>query len=111
MCGARGSNVSVVEYLAEAVESLNGEAVDSTGATALHHAAISGHPAVITALANIPRIVLDATDKVSTKIFLIYIICFEIRDEGFSVTCQNNIEIKIVKIINLNKKYKIYTCL
>ncbi|XP_011264439.1 ankyrin repeat and death domain-containing protein 1A isoform X1 [Camponotus floridanus] len=63
MCGARGSNVNVVEYLAEAVESLNGEAVDSTGATALHHAAISGHPAVITALANIPRIVLDATDK------------------------------------------------
>jgi len=68
MCGARGSNVSVVEYLAEAVESLNGEAVDSTGATALHHAAISGHPAVITALANIPRIVLDATDKVCANI-------------------------------------------
>ncbi|XP_050458784.1 ankyrin repeat and death domain-containing protein 1A-like isoform X2 [Cataglyphis hispanica] len=63
MCGARGSNVSVVEYLAEAVESLNGEAIDSTGATALHHAAISGHPAVITAVANIPRIILDATDK------------------------------------------------
>jgi len=65
MCGARGSNVSVVEYLAEAVESLNGEATDCTGATALHHAAIAGHPAVITALANIPRIVLDATDKVN----------------------------------------------
>ncbi|XP_029663535.1 ankyrin repeat and death domain-containing protein 1A-like [Formica exsecta] len=63
MCGARGSNVSVVEYLAEAVESLNGEATDSTGATALHHAAISGHPAVITAVANIPQIILDATDK------------------------------------------------
>ncbi|XP_018399546.1 PREDICTED: ankyrin repeat and death domain-containing protein 1A-like isoform X2 [Cyphomyrmex costatus] len=63
MCGARGSNVAVVEYLAEAVESLNGEATDSTGATALHHAAITGHPAVITALANIPRIVLDTTDK------------------------------------------------
>ncbi|XP_025986585.1 ankyrin repeat and death domain-containing protein 1A isoform X2 [Solenopsis invicta] len=63
MCGARGSNVAVVEYLAEAVESLNGEATDCTGATALHHAAITGHPAVITALANIPRIVLDATDK------------------------------------------------
>ncbi|EZA51978.1 Ankyrin repeat and death domain-containing protein 1A [Ooceraea biroi] len=63
MCGARGSNVGVVEYLAEAVESLNGEATDCTGATALHHAAIAGHPAVITALANIPRIVLDATDK------------------------------------------------
>jgi len=65
MCGARGSNVGVVEYLAEAVESLNGEATDCTGATALHHAAIAGHPAVITAVANIPRIVLDATDKVS----------------------------------------------
>ncbi|XP_029160561.1 ankyrin repeat and death domain-containing protein 1A-like isoform X4 [Nylanderia fulva] len=63
MCGARGSNVSVVDYLAEAVESLNGEATDCTGATALHHAAISGHPGVITALSNIPRIVLDATDK------------------------------------------------
>ncbi|XP_011063222.1 PREDICTED: ankyrin repeat and death domain-containing protein 1A-like isoform X2 [Acromyrmex echinatior] len=63
MCGARGSNVAVVEYLADAVESLNGEATDSTGATALHHAAITGHPAVITALANIPRIVLDTTDK------------------------------------------------
>ncbi|KAH0949131.1 hypothetical protein HN011_011253 [Eciton burchellii] len=63
MCGARGSNVSVVEYLTEAVESLNGEATDCTGATALHHAAIAGHPAVITALANIPQIVLDATDK------------------------------------------------
>ncbi|XP_071634750.1 uncharacterized protein [Temnothorax longispinosus] len=64
MCGARGKNAAVVEYLAEAVESLNVEATDSTGATALHHAAITGgHPAVITALANIPRIVLDATDK------------------------------------------------
>ncbi|XP_025157153.1 ankyrin repeat and death domain-containing protein 1A isoform X4 [Harpegnathos saltator] len=63
MCGARGSNVGVVEYLAEAVESLNGEATDCTGATALHHAAVTGHPAVITALSNIPRIVLDATDK------------------------------------------------
>ncbi|XP_067207550.1 ankyrin repeat and death domain-containing protein 1A-like isoform X3 [Linepithema humile] len=63
MCGARGTNVGVVEYLAEAVESLNGEATDCTGATALHHAAIAGHPAVITALANIPRIILDATDK------------------------------------------------
>lgn len=68
MCGARGSNVAVVEYLAEAVESLNGEATDCTGATALHHAAVTGHPAVITALANIPRIVLDATDKASGNI-------------------------------------------
>lgn len=68
MCGARGSNVDVVEYLVEAVESLNGEAIDCTGATALHHAAVTGHPAVITALSNIPRIVLDATDKVSAKV-------------------------------------------
>lgn len=75
MCGARGSNVGVVEYLAEAVESLNGDATDCTGATALHHAAIAGHPAVITALANIPRIVLDATDKVSGNlIFVTWII-------------------------------------
>lgn len=54
----------------EAVESLNGEATDCTGATALHHAAVAGHPAVITALANIPRIVLDATDKVSRDVSL-----------------------------------------
>ncbi|KAG7206695.1 hypothetical protein KM043_000370 [Ampulex compressa] len=63
MCGARGGNVGVVEYLAEAVESLCGDATDCTGATALHHAAIAGHPTVITALAGIPRVELDATDK------------------------------------------------
>ncbi|XP_015598970.1 ankyrin repeat and death domain-containing protein 1A isoform X3 [Cephus cinctus] len=63
MCGARGSSVDVVQYLAEAVESLNGDAVDCTGAKALHHAALAGHPAVITALANIPGIELHDTDK------------------------------------------------
>ncbi|XP_066583004.1 ankyrin repeat and death domain-containing protein 1A-like [Prorops nasuta] len=66
MCAARGSNVNhmnVVEYLAETVESLNGEATDCTGATALHHAAITGHPAIITALSNILRIDLNARDK------------------------------------------------
>lgn len=63
MCAARGNNVGVVEYLAEAVESLNGDATDCTGATALHHAASAGHPSVITALCNIPKIELNATDK------------------------------------------------
>ncbi|XP_068993389.1 ankyrin repeat and death domain-containing protein 1A isoform X1 [Neodiprion pinetum] len=63
MCGARGNSVGVVEYLAEAVESLNGEATDCTGATALHHAALAGNPAVITALANVPGVKLSATDK------------------------------------------------
>ncbi|KOX69279.1 Ankyrin repeat and death domain-containing protein 1A [Melipona quadrifasciata] len=43
MCAAQGNNVHVVEYLAEAVESLNGD--------------------VITALANVPRIELNARDK------------------------------------------------
>lgn len=76
MCGARGNNVGVVEYLAEAVELLNGEATDCTGATALHHAAVAGHPAVITALSNIPRIVLDATDKVSRNILFHSILSF-----------------------------------
>ncbi|KZC10409.1 Ankyrin repeat and death domain-containing protein 1A, partial [Dufourea novaeangliae] len=63
MCAARGSNVDVVEYLAETVESLNGDATDCTGATALHHAASAGHPTVITALSNISRIELNAIDK------------------------------------------------
>ncbi|XP_054009372.1 ankyrin repeat and death domain-containing protein 1A-like isoform X1 [Hylaeus anthracinus] len=63
MCAARGSNVGVVEYLAEAVESLNGDATDCTGATALHHAASAGHPTVITALSSIPRLELNVTDK------------------------------------------------
>ncbi|XP_076388744.1 uncharacterized protein LOC100882118 isoform X7 [Megachile rotundata] len=63
MCAARGNNIRVVEYLAEAVESLNGDATDCTGATALHHAASAGHPAMITALSNISRIELNATDK------------------------------------------------
>ncbi|XP_031848986.1 uncharacterized protein LOC116434587 isoform X1 [Nomia melanderi] len=63
MCAARGSNVDVVEYLAETVESLNGSATDCTGATALHHAASAGHPTVITALSNISRIELNAIDK------------------------------------------------
>ncbi|KAK2583352.1 hypothetical protein KPH14_009350 [Odynerus spinipes] len=63
MCGARGNNVSVVQYLAEAVESLNGDAMDYTGATALHHAAVAGHPGVITAICNISRTELNATDK------------------------------------------------
>ncbi|KAG6801665.1 ankyrin repeat and death domain-containing protein 1A isoform X1 [Apis mellifera caucasica] len=63
MCAARGNNVRVVEYLAEAVESLNGDATDCTGATALHHAASAGHPSMITALSNVPRIELNATDK------------------------------------------------
>ncbi|XP_076766043.1 uncharacterized protein LOC143432928 isoform X1 [Xylocopa sonorina] len=63
MCAARGNNVRVVEYLAEAVESLNGDAIDSTGATALHHAASAGHPTMITTLSNVPRIELNATDK------------------------------------------------
>lgn len=69
MCGARGNNVNVVQYLAEAVESLNGDAMDYTGATALHHAAVAGHPGVISAICNIPRIELNATDKV--RIFLL----------------------------------------
>lgn len=64
MCAARGSNVGVVEYLAEAVESLNGDATDCTGATALHHAASAGHPTVITALSSIPKLELNAMDKV-----------------------------------------------
>lgn len=64
MCAARGSNVNVVEYLAETVESLNGDATDCTGATALHHAASAGHPTVITALSDISRIELNAIDKV-----------------------------------------------
>ncbi|XP_076240663.1 uncharacterized protein LOC143183117 isoform X4 [Calliopsis andreniformis] len=63
MCAARGNNVGVVEYLAEAVESLNGDATDCTGASALHHAASAGHPSVITALCNIPKIQLNAIDK------------------------------------------------
>ncbi|CAD1477800.1 unnamed protein product, partial [Heterotrigona itama] len=63
MCAAQGNNVHVIEYLAEAVESLNGDATDCTGATALHHAASAGHPTMITALANVPRIELNATDK------------------------------------------------
>ncbi|XP_053982715.1 ankyrin repeat and death domain-containing protein 1A-like isoform X2 [Hylaeus volcanicus] len=63
MCAARGSNVGVVEYLAEAVESLNGDATDCTGATALHHAASAGHPTVITALSSIPWLELNVTDK------------------------------------------------
>ncbi|KAF3422214.1 hypothetical protein E2986_02757 [Frieseomelitta varia] len=63
MCAAQGNNVHVVEYLAEAVESLNGDATDCTGATALHHAASAGHPTMITALANVPRIELNARDK------------------------------------------------
>ncbi|KAK0180405.1 hypothetical protein PV327_006049 [Microctonus hyperodae] len=62
MCAARGSRL-VIEYLTMIVKSLNGEAIDSDGATALHHAAISGHPDVITALSIIPEIKLDATDK------------------------------------------------
>ncbi|KAK9308976.1 hypothetical protein QLX08_001178 [Tetragonisca angustula] len=63
MCAAQGNNVHVVEYLAEAVESLNGDATDCTGATALHHAASAGHPTMITALANVPKIELNARDK------------------------------------------------
>ncbi|XP_043597879.1 ankyrin repeat and death domain-containing protein 1A-like isoform X1 [Bombus pyrosoma] len=63
MCAARGNNVRVVDYLAEAVESLNGDATDCTGATALHHAACAGHPSMITALTNVPRIELNAVDK------------------------------------------------
>lgn len=70
MCAARGNNVRVVEYLAEAVESLNGDATDCTGATALHHAASAGHPNMITALSNVPRIELNATDKVRFISFL-----------------------------------------
>ncbi|KAI4477272.1 hypothetical protein M0804_012862 [Polistes exclamans] len=63
MCGARGNNVNVVKYLAEAVESLNGDATDYTGATALHHAAVAGHPGVISAICNIPKTELNATDQ------------------------------------------------
>lgn len=69
MCAAQGNNVRVVEYLAEAVELLNGDATDSTGATALHHAASAGHPTMITALSNVPRIEINATDKVTNTIF------------------------------------------
>lgn len=65
MCSARGNNVGVVEYLAETVESLDGDATDCTGATAFHHAATAGHPSVITALSNIPKIEINSTDKVS----------------------------------------------
>ncbi|XP_015176425.1 PREDICTED: ankyrin repeat and death domain-containing protein 1A-like isoform X2 [Polistes dominula] len=63
MCGARGNNVNVVKYLAEAVESLNGDATDYTGATALHHAAVAGHSGVISAICNIPKTELNATDQ------------------------------------------------
>ncbi|XP_017788869.1 PREDICTED: ankyrin repeat and death domain-containing protein 1A-like [Habropoda laboriosa] len=63
MCAAQGNNVRVMEYLAEAVESLNGDATDCTGATALHHAASAGHPIMITALSSVPRIELNATDN------------------------------------------------
>ncbi|XP_033231984.1 ankyrin repeat and death domain-containing protein 1A-like [Belonocnema kinseyi] len=63
MCGARGGSAGVVNYLAEALESLNGDATDCTGATAIHHAALAGHPSVITALSNIPGIELEAKDK------------------------------------------------
>ncbi|XP_051167734.1 ankyrin repeat and death domain-containing protein 1A-like isoform X1 [Leptopilina boulardi] len=63
MCGARGGSAGVVNYLAEALESLNGDATDCTGATAIHHAANAGHPSTITALSNIPGIKLEAKDK------------------------------------------------
>ncbi|XP_078053518.1 uncharacterized protein LOC144478972 isoform X1 [Augochlora pura] len=63
MYAAQGTNMDVVEYLAETVESLNGDATDCTGATALHHAASAGVPNVITALSKISSIELNATDK------------------------------------------------
>lgn len=84
MCGARGNNVNVVQYLAEAVESLNGDAMDYTGATALHHAAVAGHPGVISAICNIPRIELNATDKV--RMFPSY----------YTFLCHNNLGRKLL---------------
>lgn len=74
MCAARGNNVRVVDYLAEAVESLNGDATDCTGATALHHAACAGHPSMITALTNVPKIELNAVDKVRAIIFRYFLL-------------------------------------
>lgn len=68
MCGARGGSAGVVNYLAEALESLNGEAIDSTGGTAIHHAATAGHPSTITALSNIPGIKLETKDEVKKSI-------------------------------------------
>lgn len=104
MCGARGSNEGVVEYLAETVESLNGEAIDCTGATALHHAAIAGHPTVITALSNIPQIVLDATDKVSREIFILFIIyhtymLYNMENPMKSVCSIYSINIQLIRFI------------
>ncbi|XP_015126168.1 ankyrin repeat and death domain-containing protein 1A [Diachasma alloeum] len=63
MCASRGNNADVIEYLTGAVETLNIDAIDCTGATALHHAAVSGNPGVIEALSKIPEIKLDVTDK------------------------------------------------
>lgn len=65
MCGSRGSSSIVIEYLIKVMEFVNVEATDNTGATALHHAAISGHPDVIKALSRIPGIKFNVTDKVS----------------------------------------------
>ncbi|CAD6241270.1 GSCOCG00002603001-RA-CDS [Cotesia congregata] len=63
MCGSRGSSSIVIEYLIKVMEFVNVEATDNTGATALHHAAISGHPDVIKALSRIPGIKFNVTDK------------------------------------------------
>lgn len=68
MCAARGNSAAVIEYLANAVQNLDVNAIDNTGATSFHHAAASGCPDGITALSHIPNIKLDAIDQVSYSI-------------------------------------------
>ncbi|KAF7991747.1 hypothetical protein HCN44_010548 [Aphidius gifuensis] len=63
MCAARGNSAAVIEYLVNAVENLDVNAIDNTGASAFHHAAASGCPDGIIALSKIPNIKLDAIDQ------------------------------------------------
>lgn len=67
MCAARGSSAAVIKYLIDVVENLDVHAVDNSGATAFHHAAVTGNPDGIMALSNVPDIKLDATDQVSSN--------------------------------------------
>lgn len=63
ICAAHNNRSVVIDYLLETLENVDVDAVDSDGQTALYHAALGGHAAVLKRLVE-AKANPDTTNKV-----------------------------------------------
>lgn len=67
MCAARNNRIEVVDFLIDTLEDTRVDAVDIDGQTALFHAAMGGHVAIVKRLIELEAN-LDKRNKVTKKL-------------------------------------------